>query len=415
MNRLRIALPPLAELGPSEQPWQPQVDFARLDRASRVVETGRCPLGQLGALGKGARPLPVECFLHPQDSLLTSIELPQLPAARIKAAVTCAAQALILGPLEQMHVAHGPRDSAGQVVLGWLPRERLQALGCELERAGLKLQGLYPAPYALAVPAPAQVNLCLVDGQLVLRYSAGQGSVQPLLPQSRPEGGQEPPAQPQWQEALEQLRSTAGEPCWIGHEAPPGIAQHLASEQRWSGPAPAWSLHAGAATGRVAAKGWGRALGCCALAVVVWVAGLNLYAAREAEQGQRLKTQMNLRVRQVFPELPVVLNPLQQARQQLAARQSGNSAEPNQGFANLLLQAASAMPFMVGSVQRLTFAQERLQLELLPDTPMTADDTWQGALAQAGYSVQREANGWSLVPGGQPTGEQESAGRDDDE
>lgn len=124
---------------------------------------------------------------------------------------------------------------------------------------------------------------------------------------------------------------------------------------------------------------------------------------------------MNLRVRQVFPELPVVLNPLQQARQQLAARQSGNSAEPNQGFANLLLQAASAMPFMVGSVQRLTFAQERLQLELLPDTPMTADDTWQGALAQAGYSVQREANGWSLVPGGQPTGEQESAGRDDDE
>ncbi|MGE8411650.1 MAG: type II secretion system protein GspL [Pseudomonas sp.] len=407
MSRLRIALPPLGELCRADVPRQYPVDFARLDRQGRVSELGRCPLSQLGATGKGAKPLPVECFLHPQDSLLTSIELPQLAAARIKAAVTCAAQALILGPIEQMHVAHGPREADGQVVLGWLPLEDLQVLGRCLDQAGLKLLGLYPAPYALAAPVPGQLNLALMDGLLVLRHSPGLGSVQLLLPEL---------AGNPLQDTLEPLRATGAELCWIGGEAPADIAQQLPAEQRWSGATPAWSLHAGAGAGRVAAKGWGRALGCCALAVAVWVLGLNLYAAREVDQGQRLKAQLSQRVRQAFPELPVVLNPLQQARQQLAARQSGAAGDSSPGFASLLQQAASAMPFMVGSVQSLVFAQERLQLELVPDTPKVADDSWQGALTQAGYSVQREANGWTLAPGAQPPAAAvDTPGEDQDE
>lgn len=144
--------------------------------------------------------------------------------------------------------------------------------------------------------------------------------------------------------------------------------------------------------------------------------GLNLYAAREAEQGQRLKAQMSQRVKQVFPELPVVLNPLQQARQQLAARQSGAAADPSQGFAHLLAQAGLAMPFMVGSVQSLEFSGQRLQLQLLPDTPKTADSAWQGALIQAGYSVQAQGNGWSLAPGQAPAEEStaEATGEDNE-
>ncbi|WP_409286091.1 GspL/Epsl periplasmic domain-containing protein, partial [Pseudomonas protegens] len=121
------------------------------------------------------------------------------------------------------------------------------------------------------------------------------------------------------------------------------------------------------------------------------------------------------RVRQVFPQLPVVLNPLQQARQQLAAQQSG-AADPGQGFVNLLLQAGSAMPFMVGSVQSLSYADQRLQLELLPDTPKRADSGWQGALAQAGYSVQAQANGWTLSPAaGEPANGADNAPGAEDE
>ncbi|MCE4053113.1 type II secretion system protein GspL [Pseudomonas sp. Au-Pse12] len=389
MSRLRIGLPPLDSLLGSETPEQCLVDFARLDRGGRTTATGRCALQQLGRAGQGGKPPMLECFLHPQDSLLTCIELPQLPAARIKAAVACAAQALILGPSEAMHVAHGPRDAQGQVALSWLPRERLQALGRVLERAGLVLSGLYPAPYALPVPPPGQLSVCLLDEQLLVRHSATQGSVQPLMA-----------------ETLEQLHASGSPLCWVG-DAPalagPQPPPQGPVPQRFSGTPPAWGLHGAALAGHSAPRGWGRALGCCALAVAVWVLGLNLYAAREAEQGQRLKTQMSQRVKQVFPELPVVLNPLQQARQQLAARQSGAAAGSAQGFAHLLSQAGLAMPFMVGSVQSLSFADERLQLELLPDAVKTTDSAWQGALAQAGYSAQAQGNGWALSPGAAAT------------
>ena len=64
----------------------------------------------------------------------------------------------------------------------------------------------------------------------------------------------------------------------------------------------------------------------------------------------------------------MILNPLQQARQQLAARQNGAAADPGQRFPSLLQLAGSQLPFMVGSVDALTFEQGRLQLELLADS-----------------------------------------------
>jgi len=143
----------------------------------------------------------------------------------------------------------------------------------------------------------------------------------------------------------------------------------------------------------------------------VWVIGLNLYAAREASQGQQLKAQMAQRVKQVFPELPVILNPLQQARQQLAARQKGAAEDPAQPFNRLVLQAGSGMPFMAGTVERLTFVDGTLQLSLLADARRGANDKdkdWQAALAQVGISATADDEGWLLRPSDEVTTPDES-------
>lgn len=336
MKHLRIGLPPLDQLTA-----QSQVRFAWLDRGV-VVEEGSQSLAQLSKTRAG-----IDCFLHPRDSLLTSLELPPLPAAKTAAAVACAAQALILGPVDQMHVAHGPRESDGRVQVAWVPKAGLERLA----QMQLKLRGLYPAPYALPVGATA-----LDEGYLLTRDSLQQGAVHPL-----------------GQQALD--------------------VPLLDAAQRWSGPTPAWGLH-----GRLsqpARGGWGRALGCVALAIGIWTLGLNLYAARQVDEGQRLKALMSQQVRQAFPELPVVLNPLQQARQQLAARQTGSG----QGFTGLLQLAGSNLPFMVASVDSLTFEQGRLHLELLADSRNPAvEGDWQAALTQAGFAATREDHGWSIGP-----------------
>ena len=344
MKRLRIALPPLAELSVDSR-----VKWAWWERGT-VASEGHESLAQLGK-GRHA----VDCFLHPCDSLLTSLELPPLPAAKTHAAVACAAQALILGPVEQMQVAHGPRESDGRVQVGWVPKAGLERLSQVLAQAPLKLRGLYPAPYALPVGAAA-----LDEGYLLTRDSLQQAAVHPL--------------------GLQALDVPL-----------------VDAAQRWAGAVPSWGLHARLT--QASSGGWGRALGCVALAAVVWTVGLNLYAARQADEGQRLKALMSQQVRQAFPELPVVLNPLQQARQQLTARQTGAAADPGQRFPSLLQLVGSHLPFMVGSVDTLTFEQGRLHLELLADSRSpAAEGEWQAALAQAGFAATRDDRGWSIAP-----------------
>lgn len=340
MKRLRIGLVPLAQLTA-----QSQVRFAWLDRGV-VVDEGTESLAQLGK----AR-VAMDCFLHPSDSLLTSLELPPLPAAKTDAAVACAAQALILGPVEQMQVAHGPRENDGRVQVAWVSKAGLERLG----QLQLKLRGLYPAPYALPVGAVA-----LDEGYLLTRDSLQQGSVHPL-----------------GQQALD--------------------LPLVDMAQRWSGPTPAWGLHGHLS--QPASGGWGRALGCVAVAAAIWTLGLNVYAARQVDEGQRLKALMSQQVRQAFPELPVVLNPLQQARQQLTARQTGAAADPGQRLSSLLQLVGSNLPFMVASVDSLSFEQGRLQLKLLADSRNpTAEGDWQAALTQAGFTASRDDHAWNIGP-----------------
>ncbi|VEF10694.1 type II secretion system protein [Pseudomonas fluorescens] len=376
MSQLRIALPPLAELDVHSE-----LDCAWLDRQGQVSREAPQSLSQLSQTPKQP---PLVCFLHPSDSLLASIELPPLPANKTAAAVQCAGQALMLGDSSAMHIAHSSRGENGQVQIAWAPRQDLQRLGQMLKHSGLNLRGLYPAPYSLPV-LPGTVA-CVQHGHLLLRESVQAARVQPLF-----------------DEHVDQHLIEPGTTVhWIANQAPSTAELPMAQAQRWTGPLPGWGLHGAVQPAAGEQRGWGRALGFSVLAVAVWVIGLNLYAFREASQGQQLKTQMSLRVKQAFPELPVILNPLQQARQQLAARQKGAADDPTQNFNRLVLQAGSGMPFMAGSVERLSFVGDTLQLSLLSEARRTGGDKqWQSTLAQAGISVTAEDDGWTLRPSGE--------------
>jgi general secretion pathway protein L len=345
-RQLRIILPPLAELDADSR-----VTFVWLDREGRQHSQGESRLRELAAGAYTA----VECALHPQDSLLASIELPPLPAARLGAAVTYAAQGLILGASEQFYIAHGPRESDGQVLVTWLERSALERLQQLLDGCRLKLKGLFAAPYFLPVPAVGEDS----DGQWqehrLLRGGVHQARVEPLL------------------------QATAGP---------------LTPD--WTGVTPGWGLHQCLQRHRPAQRGWGLALGCWGLAALVWLVGLNLYAARLAAQGNALKTQMTQQVRAAFPALTVVLNPLQQVRQQLAVGASGAMDDPTQRFPVLLQQAGKRMPFIAGAVQALVFSNGELHLTLVAGHKPPVDAAWQTELVQLGIEAVPVADGWTL-------------------
>lgn len=371
MSRLRIALPPLRELTPDSP-----LEFARLDRHGQLLEAAHSTVRQLGSTG----PASAECFLHPSDTVLTRLPLPPLSAGRLGAAVACAVEAMVLGCRQALQVAHGRRGDDGQVPVGWLAKADLQRLNLALTQHRLKLAGLYPAPYRLALAPQGSISASVEDGHLLVRHGLDHAAVEPML-----------------EDHLEPLALRGSLVHWIGEPAPQGAQPHTAPEQRWSGPVPGWGLQGSPSRAGASTPGWGKALACCALAITVWLLGLNFYAAREAQHGQQLKAQMSAQVRQAFPELPVILNPLQQARQQLAARQGGSGHMPAQSFVPMLQQAGEALPALVGSVQRLSFSNGQLQLELAADSAALApDQTVQATLAQAGLSAARTDRIWTL-------------------
>lgn len=385
---LRIALPPLAGLGPDSQ-----VEHAWLDRQGHLASEGRASLAELGRQARGKA---VELTLHPDDSLLASLELPPLPAARLGDAVRCAADGLVLGGCDALHLVHGPRQADGRVQLAWLERERLQRLLQCLRQCALEPRGLYGAPFFLGVDAGAACAQ-LRDGQLLVRESVQGAWVHPL-----PE------------DCASRLLESGEAPHWPG-DVPGGLpGEAVGASRRWTGPVPACNLLQGLAGPARGPRRWGRALACCALAVGVWTLGLNLHATQMAHQGQALKQQMAQRVKQVFPQLPVVLNPLQQARQQRDARLAGGSQDGPGRFAAMVQQAVVAMPFALGTLESLDYDGETLRLVPRAGARKPpVDPAWQASLAQAGLQAAIGADGWSLKPlppGDAPSGE---AGRDE--
>ncbi|WP_033996846.1 type II secretion system protein GspL [Pseudomonas paraeruginosa] len=392
----RCLLPPLAGFAEAAS-----LDCLRLDARGVLLE--RCQLS-LGELAQRRQGLPVELYLHPRDCRLAALELPALPAAKLAAAVNCAAEALVLGDPAQLRLAHGPRGADGGLTLGWLEASALAPLEQALQRLRLDVRQVQAAPFLLPLREDGWVA-GEWDGHLLLRRSLTDAAVHPL-----PEQGLD--------ELPEDLRLH-----WLG-ERPTWNCATLARTEaldealRWSGPACPWGLAlkqpmAGAGRGT-----WKLPLTCAALALLVWVAGLNLYAGQLAGQGQALQRQGIQRVQQAFPELPVVLDPLRQARERrdayLAGKADGDAAP---GLAALLHGTGEAMPFLAGRLQRLDYRDGELDLALLPGPAITDAATWQGELGKHGLQADASDRGWQvraaetpLAPGTADGGETGVAG-----
>lgn len=156
---LRIALPPLAEFGSDSL-----LPFALFDRKGQLQHSGEATAGQL-ALQLPTRHAHI--ILHPVDAVVTTVDVPPLPRSRMEAAVFARVEPMILGDLEGLCLAHGPRKHDGQVQVAWASQRKLLQAWRLLSEAGLAPKSLLPS--ALAVPAddphPGRPLSLPVDGR----------------------------------------------------------------------------------------------------------------------------------------------------------------------------------------------------------------------------------------------------------
>ncbi|MGJ7606804.1 type II secretion system protein GspL [Variovorax sp. LT1R20] len=341
VDLLRLRLPPWpgdgAPPGPVQCGW----------RAS----DGTWRDGGMLALGDIARrfhPKRIEACLHPGDVPTASFALPPLSGRRLHAAVMGAIEPCALRPLETLVTGFGVRASDGTVPAAWVGRDVVEGWSVLLRRHGLTVRELQlPAAF---LPLPdAGWAACQVDRWLVVRTGREQGFTHWLPEGAAREAGIA--AHAGGDAALPAVR-------WIERDGDEAAAQWTGEGWRWSLPVGGTeAVGGGVAALAVPAVAWG------AIAAAVWLVGLNVYASQLAAQGQTLKRQMAARVKAAFPDVPVVVNAVQQARQQKDALAAGAPQAAKDDYAGLSRAATRLLAQApAGQVQGLRYAEGALHI-----------------------------------------------------
>lgn len=142
------------------------------------------------------------------------------------------------------------------------------------------------------------------------------------------------------------------------------------ADLRWLSPSPTWSLAIPQLAPRQRSR-WRGAAGWVAGAALIWVIGLNLYAAQLERETEALKQRMEHDVRDAFPEIPVVLDPVRQAQQGRDALRTGQGDTSGADLLSLARIAAQVLPFAADTVDILAYQNEILTLTLNDGTATT--------------------------------------------
>src|SRR5690606_24433989 len=145
--------------------------FALLDRQHAIQRAGELPLAELAAAVPASRN---EGILRPADCVVATGPVPPVSTHRLQAAVAGAVEPMLLGDIESLAIAHGPRMGDGSVTVAWTAREPLARALRLLADCGLPADALIPAPLALP-PTDRGWTVLTRDEYVVVRTGAQEG------------------------------------------------------------------------------------------------------------------------------------------------------------------------------------------------------------------------------------------------
>jgi general secretion pathway protein L len=379
---------------------------ARNQGAGPICCAWRCTTGlwhsaQCQGLDEVAKRYParrLEVCPHPGDISMTEVELPPLSPKRLRLAVQGAVELLALHPPEALAIGFCQRSSIGKLPMAWMSAATLTQLLRMLQQHGLRADAVLPPPAFLPVPscdvqAYAATALRL-DDWLVLRTGPHTGVLQPCPSQCSTAEQIEP--------RLHALLADAGPVQWLDACAttePGHSTLWNGSDWPWSLPSAHDLLIAGS---RPLPRRWlGPAWIWGGVVLAVWLAGLQLRVQNLAEQGQALKRQMSAQVKAAFPELPIVLQPLQQARQLRDARRAGTATTATPELGTLLRAATALLTQSAAQVQRLDYRNGQLEIRWREGAELTASElaTLQAQARDKGLVLSADAHSLRLWAG----------------
>ncbi|MFA7668031.1 MAG: type II secretion system protein GspL [Burkholderiaceae bacterium] len=149
----------------------------------------------------------------------------------------------------------------------------------------------------------------------------------------------------------------------------------LPADARWQAPLPRWSLAKPAWQPAQPGRRWGTAWRWAGAALLLWIVGLHLYAAQLRHETQALQASTEQAVRDAFPAISVVLDPLRQVRSQHDMLRLSHGISGQDDFMPLALGAAQVLDFAQGRVASLHYHDGTLTLVLAEGYTPPADET----------------------------------------
>ncbi|MFO1320423.1 MAG: type II secretion system protein GspL [Burkholderiales bacterium] len=355
--------------------------FERLDGRRRILQRGDAVLAAL--------PTTEDCelVLHPFDAVLLDVRLPKLGGARLAAALPGIVEERVSGDIDQVHVVSTPRAADGSATAVIVDRLLLRRTLDLFARAGHRVGAVTPQPLAVA-HVPGAWMLRAHGDAAALRWGTCQGAALALVPSPATE--------------LALLLRHAGKPTEVvvsGDVDTAGWADRLdvavrrAGAETTAAPIAVDLLQYEFAPSIAVGKSWRPTLALAALLVATAVIGLNVHAFMMRSDERALRDDMARQVRETFPEVPVVLDPVAQMRRLVAGLGPGSGPD---GLVALMSGLAQVLP--PDSVQRLEYREGILTVLLRPDSGMTDPQrqSLAGRAAEAGLDLEISANGLRL-------------------
>ena len=366
LRTLRIQLCPLAELAAGSE-----LRYELLDARRRIGERGRAVPAALPK-GKGLR---TELILAAPDVLLLEAQLPRLSGERLRSALAGVAEPELIGGIEQAFVVAGKPDAAGRALLAVVDRALFKRAIDLFARAGLELSGVTPEPLTLPVRRGTW-RLRMTESYGCLRIGQRLG-VACSVPRD---------AQPPVEVKLALSRHAAERPEVIEVEgacdaaawsADLGVTvKRVASDEMYAGAVTLNLLQYEFAPGVVDWRVWRVPAVLATVLGLIWLTDLNVEAWLVSREAGQTRAHMAAAFRETFPEIPVVQDPLIQARRALVDLRTGAGTSDPADFISLATRFARAAQLDADAVRILEYRERALYVRFdtrAIDTPSKRD------------------------------------------
>jgi general secretion pathway protein L len=390
VTTLRVRLCPLAELGAESA-----LEIEIIDDRRRVLKRG---VAVPGALPRLAR---TELVIAAPDALLLDAALPRLSGARLRAALPGLAEPMLLGDIEQAFVVAGKRDGTGRSTVAVLDRVLFERALALLARLGIVPASATPEPLTLAAGRGRwRLRLggaygCLRMGErLGIACSDSEGADPPVeLRLALEQAGAARP------EAIE-VEGQCDTAAWTASLGVKVLA--IAPDLSRAAPVTLELLQYEFAPRMVDWRAWRLPAALAAMLVLIWIAGLNIDVWLKLREERQLRNQMNAAFREVFPRVPVVLDPLEQMRRALADMRAGAGTGDAGDFLPLAASFAQAVRADAESVRLIAYRDRALQVRFEPLAVDSAAkrDALVERLAKAGLAAKFSESMLSVSRGG---------------